>query len=86
MSVDDARRLLNPPAPPRSAPPPGAMPSKGTLLVGLLTGEIGSANPGPKVGDPAPDFALDTPDGKDTITLSAFRGKKPVVLVFGSFT
>src|SRR5262245_25001736 len=45
MSVDDARRLLFPPAPPRSAPPPGAMPSKGTILVGLLTGELGSSRP-----------------------------------------
>jgi cytochrome oxidase Cu insertion factor (SCO1/SenC/PrrC family) len=39
-----------------------------------------------KVGDPAPDFTLKSPDGKTTFTLSAFKGKKPVVLVFGSYT
>ena len=34
-----------------------------------------------KVGQPAPDFTLEDMDGK-TITLSDFRGKKTVVLVF----
>ena len=37
-------------------------------------------------GDPAPDFTL--PDVKKTaeIKLSSFQGKKPVVLIFGSYT
>jgi hypothetical protein len=39
-----------------------------------------------RVGDPAPDFTLPTADGKDTVTLSAFRGKRPVVLIFASYT
>ena len=39
-----------------------------------------------KVGDPAPDFTLPDPSGSGEVTLSSFRGKKPVVLVFGSFT
>lgn len=39
-----------------------------------------------KVGDAAPDFTLASPDGKAEITLSGYKGKKPVVLVFGSFT
>jgi hypothetical protein len=39
-----------------------------------------------KVGDPAPDFTLPTVDGKDAVTLSAFRGKRPVVLIFASYT
>jgi cytochrome oxidase Cu insertion factor (SCO1/SenC/PrrC family) len=34
-----------------------------------------------KVGQPAPDFSLEDIDGK-VITLSDFRGKKTVVLVF----
>ena len=34
-----------------------------------------------KVGQPAPDFTLEDSDGK-AITLSDFRGKKSVVLVF----
>lgn len=37
-------------------------------------------------GDIAPDFTLKSPDGKQTVTLSDFRGKRPVALVFGSYT
>ena len=37
-------------------------------------------------GDLAPDFTLKSPDGKQKVTLSDFRGKKPVALVFGSYT
>jgi peroxiredoxin len=40
----------------------------------------------PKVGDQAPDFTLTDRSGKESITLSDFRGKKPVALIFGSFT
>ena len=40
----------------------------------------------PRAGDIAPDFTLYDIEGKDSITLSSFRGKKPVALVFGSFT
>lgn len=39
-----------------------------------------------KVGDEAPDFSLETHDKKSRVRLSDFRGKKPVVLVFGSYT
>jgi len=38
------------------------------------------------VGDMAPDFSLESPDHKSTVQLSSFRGEKPVVLVFGSYT
>ncbi len=41
---------------------------------------------GPSVGDAAPDFTLKTTDGKSEVRLSAFEGKRPVVLVFGSYT
>ena len=37
-------------------------------------------------GDMAPDFKLKTLDGSRTMRLSQFRGKKPVVLIFGSYT
>jgi len=40
----------------------------------------------PKVGDLAPDFTLYDPQGETSVTLSSFRGKRPVALVFGSFT
>jgi len=39
-----------------------------------------------EVGDPAPDFSLQIVDRKARVQLSAFRGQKPVVLVFGSHT
>ena len=40
----------------------------------------------PKVGDKAPDFKLKSLDGKSETQLSKFRGKKPVILFFGSYT
>ena len=39
-----------------------------------------------RVGDEAPDFQLETYDKKASVQLSAWEGKKPVVLVFGSYT
>ena len=39
-----------------------------------------------KAGDKAPDFTLKSPDGKQTMRLSEYRGKRPVALVFGSYT
>ena len=40
----------------------------------------------PNAGEIAPDFTLYDVEGKNSVTLSDFRGKKPVALVFGSFT
>jgi hypothetical protein len=40
----------------------------------------------PKVGEVAPDFELQDPAGKVQVRLSDFRGKRPVALVFGSYT
>ncbi len=40
----------------------------------------------PKVGEMAPDFELSDYTGSKTVRLSDFRGEKPVVLLFGSFT
>ncbi len=39
-----------------------------------------------KVGQPAPDFELKSLDGKKTVKLSDHKGKRPVVLIFGSYT
>src|SRR5688500_17785707 len=39
-----------------------------------------------RVGDVAPDFTLPDQKRKTEVTLSSYRGKKPVVLVFGSYT
>ena len=40
----------------------------------------------PRAGDMAPDFTLFDIAGNNPVTLSDFRGKKPVALVFGSYT
>ena len=39
-----------------------------------------------KIGDPAPDFRLKTYDKSSWLQLSSFRGDRPVVLIFGSYT
>ena len=40
----------------------------------------------PTVGSVAPNFKLKTMDGEKSVELASFKGKKPVVLVFGSYT
>jgi len=40
----------------------------------------------PRAGDMAPDFTLQNIAGTETITLSDYRGQKPVALIFVSFT
>jgi hypothetical protein len=37
-------------------------------------------------GDLAPDFRLPALDRKETVQLASFRGLRPVVLIFGSYT
>jgi hypothetical protein len=93
LTADDLRDAFPtaPPRPPAAAAPTAkpqtaGAPSKYLLLKGLLDGEIGSFHEGPRLGDPAPEFTLRTQDRSATIALAQFRGKKPVVLVFGSFT
>jgi hypothetical protein len=41
---------------------------------------------GLQVGDQAPDFRLRTLDKTGEVSLASFRGSKPVVLIFGSYT
>ena len=40
----------------------------------------------PKLASSAPNFTLKTLSGEEEVDLASFRGKKPVVLVFGSYT
>ena len=40
----------------------------------------------PKVGEDAPPLKLKTLEGKKEVDLASFAGKKPVVLLFGSYT
>ena len=69
----------------------------GQIMKHLPMPVIWALVPGPRIwmwaregklreGQPAPDFALSTPDGSNRVTLSSHRGQKPVVLIFGSYT
>ena len=40
----------------------------------------------PAAGDDAPDFELPLLGSSGPVRLSAFRGRKPVALIFGSYT
>ena len=84
LTPDDLREMMFPP--PAKPDPSDRGPSPLMLLRGLYDGEIGSLHEGPRLNAKAPDFTLKTEDGKKSITLSDYRGKKPVVLIFGSFT
>jgi cytochrome oxidase Cu insertion factor (SCO1/SenC/PrrC family) len=42
--------------------------------------------PAPKVGQEAPLFKLASLDGKKETDLKSFRGQRPVILFFGSYT
>lgn len=88
VSDEDLRQFLYPPPEPRA---PGPRQSSDTLLGRLerlkTMAERGTLfQDGVSVGSLAPDFALRSPDGSRVIRLSQYRGIKPVVLVFGSFT
>ncbi|MAB79775.1 MAG: hypothetical protein CMJ89_10530 [Planctomycetes bacterium] len=41
---------------------------------------------GPRVGQVAPDFELCPPGGGKAVKLSSFAGRRPVALIFGSYT
>jgi hypothetical protein len=40
----------------------------------------------PEVGSDAPDFKLPRLGSTEQVRLSSFRGRKPVALIFGSYT
>jgi hypothetical protein len=89
LTPDDLREAfpVAPPPRPADAPPPKDNgPSPLVLMLGLFGGELGSFFEGPDIEQLAPDFILKTHDGKHQVHLADYRGKKPVVLVFGSFT
>jgi Ca2+-binding EF-hand superfamily protein len=85
LTPEDLRLMLQPPEK-KDDKKSDDDPSPLILLKGFATGELGSIHEGPLIGEKAPDFTLRTQDGNDEFRLSQFRGKKPVVLIFGSFT
>ncbi len=60
--------------------PPGKRPPNWEKTKALM------ARRAPAVGDPAPDFTLQTVDGRTSVTRSVHQGGRPMVLIFGSFT
>jgi Ca2+-binding EF-hand superfamily protein len=85
LTPEDLRLMLQPPEK-KDDKKSDDEPSPWVLLKGFATGELGSIHEGPAVGDAAPEFKLRTQDGDREYRLSQFRGRKPVVLIFGSFT
>jgi Ca2+-binding EF-hand superfamily protein len=85
LTPEDLRLMLQPPEK-KDDKKSDDDPSPLILLKGFATGELGSIHEGPAIGEKAPDFTLRTQDGNDEFRLSQFQGKKPVVLIFGSFT
>ncbi len=67
-----------------SANRPSASKRPGEVITGPAKGERYSDTL--KVGQAAPNFTLSDPAGGRKVTLSAFQGKRPVVLIFGSYT
>jgi hypothetical protein len=63
-----------------------SFPSIPEQLKMFLAGQMGWFEEGPKLGDLAPDFKLSTHDNGRTIGLADSKDKKPIVLIFGSFT
>jgi hypothetical protein len=87
VTLDDLRERLtvNPAGAIARRAQRSGQPSADTLVLALSRQELGSLQPGPSVGEQAPDFSLNTLDQKK-ITLSEQIGNQPVVLVFGNFT
>ena len=64
------------------------MPPKTRLAIvsSYLSGDVGSLSEGPAVGEKAPVFSALAVGGKDRITFPNRESRRPVVLIFGSFT
>lgn len=78
----DLQAALFPPPAPGSDDDPSPL----GLFKGFVSGELGSISQGPKVGGRAPDFDLADHQHSRRVRLSGLYAKKPVVLIFGSFT
>lgn len=91
LTADDLETLFAPQAAVAStekeeAAPPRQAFGLSRLVTLLVKEELGSLSHGPGLNEMAPDFTLPSHDGKSRVSLSSFRGKRPVVLIFGSFT
>ncbi|HWB08472.1 MAG TPA: hypothetical protein VG826_04585 [Pirellulales bacterium] len=78
----DLQAALFPPQPAQ----PDDDPSPLDFVRGFVSGELGAIPEGPAIGGRAPDFELDDQRHERRIRLSNLYQKKPIVLIFGSFT
>ena len=85
LTADDLREVLQQLGPRRAGGVPGSN-IAWVRILGMFKSETGSIWEGPAVGQLAPNFTLKTQDGKQEVTLSSYRDRKPVVLVFGNYT
>lgn len=60
--------------------------SRETRRAAELENAEAAREPGPKLNDAAPDFSLPRSNAPSVVSLHGFRGKSPVVLIFGSYT
>ena len=92
LTPEDLRFAMDPPPSKNIASEPDNNPASidpstpAAALKMFLRGDMGWLTSGPQVGDVAPDFTLPKHDSTANVTLSDSFGKRPVVLVFGSFT
>ena len=70
----------------RDKPHEEEKPPRERALALFLSGNLGSIRSGPSLGSMAPDFELPSRTGGASFRLSSSYSKKPVVLIFGSFT
>ena len=64
----------------------GEPPNESEVVRMFLNNELGTFEAGPELESVAPDFILPTHNGDRNVRLSEHRGKRPVVLIFGSLT
>jgi thiol-disulfide isomerase/thioredoxin len=86
LSLSDLQETFRAPSRPASGSKVATGPSKETLIRALFRQELGSLQPGPALGETAPDFTLKSNDATQEIRLAKLVGRKPVVLVFGNIT
>ncbi len=90
--TDDAlaRRMGRASAAPSTTKVDGKASHRVTVLRGQDRIEVAASLPEldvrPKVGEIAPDFVAKSLDGKHDVRFADLLGKKPLVLIFGSFT